>query len=356
MSFARDANTTLIQAREALRVPLESIHPNANLAGKDLSGMDLAGRDLQRVCLEGANLQGTNLTHARLDDANLSSALLQGANLVDASVSRANLQYSYLQRTVLEGACLRQCNLLGANLAGSRLQRANLDQAILTHANLHQASVGSTIFGRTNLRTVRGLSTILHNGHSIVDFSTLCNSYPLPEEFLRNVGLPPALIDYLPSLSQVPVKFQSCFISYSEADRHFTEKLCTDLESEGVPCWFAPHAMQGGKKIYEQIEHAVHLHDRLLLVLSNSSMTSEWVRAEILQARRREVREKRQILFPISLTQLEYVKVWTCFDADSGRDVAVEIREYYIPVFDLWTNETQYRHSFSKLCQALKKP
>jgi hypothetical protein len=67
-----------------------------------------------------------------------------------------------------------------------------------------------------------------------------------------------------------------------------------DLQSKGVRCWFAPHDIQGGKKIREQIDEAIRVYDRLLLILSEHSMNSEWVKTEIAGARQREVREKQQ--------------------------------------------------------------
>lgn len=66
-------------------------------------------------------------------------------------------------------------------------------------------------------------------------------------------------------------------------------------------CWFAPEGIQGGRKIYEQINEAIRRYEKLLLVLSEHSMNSEWVKTEIAKARQREVREKRQVLFPIRL-------------------------------------------------------
>jgi hypothetical protein len=63
--------------------------------------------------------------------------------------------------------------------------------------------------------------------------------------------------------------------------------------------------MQGGKKILERINEAVRLHDKVLLILSEASMGSEWVKAEIAKARKREVMEKRQVLFPIRLVDFE---------------------------------------------------
>lgn len=39
-----------------------------------------------------------------------------------------------------------------------------------------------------------------------------------------------------------------------------------DLQANGVRCWFAPHHMQPGKKVHEQIDAAIRVYDRLLLM------------------------------------------------------------------------------------------
>jgi hypothetical protein len=44
---------------------------------------------------------------------------------------------------------------------------------------------------------------------------------PLPLTFLRGVGLPDALIEYLPSLLNQAIQHYSCFISYSSDDDEF---------------------------------------------------------------------------------------------------------------------------------------
>ena len=59
-------------------------------------------------------------------------------------------------------------------------------------------------------------------------------------------------------------------------------------------CWFAPHDVQGRRKLHEQIDEAIRVHEKVLLILSESSMNSEWVKTEIAKARKREVREKRK--------------------------------------------------------------
>jgi hypothetical protein len=121
-----------------------------------------------------------------------------------------------------------------------------------------------------------------------------------------------------------------------------------------VRCWFAPHDIHGGRKIHEQIDEAIRLHDKLLLILSEHSMSSNWVKTEIANAREREEREKKQLLFPITLARLEDVKQWKLMDADRGVDSAREIREYHIPDFSRWKDHDLYQKALGRLVADLK--
>src|ERR1043166_7198975 len=78
--------------------------------------------------------------------------------------------------------------------------------------------------------------------------------------------------------------FHSCFLSYC-SDEEFAQRLHMDLQNRGVRCWFAPHDIQGGRKIHEQIDAAIRGYDKVVLVLSAHSMQSEWVKTEIANAR-----------------------------------------------------------------------
>lgn len=113
--------------------------------------------------------------------------------------------------------------------------------------------------------------------------------------------------------------------------------------------------LREGKKIHEQIGEAIRLHKKLLLVLSEHSINSEWVKTEIAKARQREVREKCQVLFPIRLVDFETIQQWECFDADTGKDSAKEIREYFIPDFSNWKNHDAYQQAFDRLLQHLNQ-
>jgi hypothetical protein len=112
--------------------------------------------------------------------------------------------------------------------------------------------------------------------------------------------------------------------------------------------------MHGGEKLPEQIYRAIDEHDRLLLILSVDSMKSEWVKTEIAKALKREIQEKKQVLFPIRLVSIETIRDWECFDADTGKDSAKEIREYYIPDFSNWEDSAQYKLDFDHLLRDLK--
>ena len=155
------------------------------------------------------------------------------------------------------------------------------------------------------------------------------------------------------SVSQA-IEYYSCFISYSTKDQEFADQLYTDLQNKGVRCWFAPHDIQGGKKIHEQIDEAIRRYERLLLILSEASMNSEWVKTEIANARQKEVEENRRVLFPITLAEFSKIQQWKCFDADTGKDSAREVREYFIPDFSNWKNHDSYQNAFARLLRDLK--
>ena len=168
--------------------------------------------------------------------------------------------------------------------------------------------------------------------------------------------MPDTLIDYLPSLigALEPIQFYSCFISYSTRDEEFARRLYSRMRDEHLRVWFAPEDIKGGEKLYDQIERAIQVHDRLLLVLSESSMQSGWVRKEIKSAVEMEIKEDRRKLFPIAIVGFDKVKAWKRFDADLGEDLAERVREYFIPDFSNWKDHDAFEQAFARLLRDLK--
>ncbi len=286
-----------------------------NLSVADLRGANLSGADLTEALLDSANLEDANLTRAVLVKANLFGAHLRAADLDEARLDwvdlrQANLSHARLRNVGLHGAILNHANLGAANLIGAELREATLIGAYLTGSDLSRAGIGSTTFDDNDLSEVKGLDTIRHYGPSPIGVTTIYRSRGrLPEVFLRGAGVPEIFIEYLPSLvAPGAIQFHSCFISYSTKDQEFADRLYADLQNKGVRCWFAPHDVQGGKKLHEQIDEAIRRYERLLLILSPNSMSSKWVKTEIRNARKREVAEKKRVLFPVRLASYEALR------------------------------------------------
>jgi hypothetical protein len=109
------------------------------------------------------------------------------------------------------------------------------------------------------------------------------------------------LIEYLPSLLNEAIQFYSCFISYSSKDQAFANRLHADLQNNSVRCWFAPHDMPIGAKIIDALDEAIRLRDKMLLILSEGAIASDWVEGEVTRALDEERTRKNVVLFPVRL-------------------------------------------------------
>ena len=328
----------------------------------DLEGVELEGAVLIDASLRSTNLRRANLSGAELRRADFSGAKIMGANLSNAALSRANLQYSSLNGANLIGADLSRADLSNADLSDAdltevRLMETNLSEAKVRGAKVNRVFAGRTVFANLDLREVEGIETIQHYGPSEVGMNTIYRSEgQIPELFLRGCGVPGSLILQIPALIAAlqPIQFYSCFISYSGHDEEFARHLCSRMRASGLRVWFAPEDIKAGQKLYDQIDRAIQIHDRVLIVLSKRSMESDWVATEIRRTRKVEVEENRRMLFPLRLTDYETVKNWECFDADHGKDLAVELREYFIPDFSNWKSPDAFESAFNRLIKDLR--
>ena len=275
---------------------------------------------------------------------------LSGADLRDADLGCSNFyrcicRGTNFERAKLNGATFHEADLSAANLCGANLLACNLTETRLVNTDLSGAVTGDTVFGNTDLSTVRGLNSVEHVGGSIIDHRTLFRSEDLPLEFLRGCGLSDDVIDYLPSLRGDVVQFYSCFISYSSKDEAFAERLHADLQDNGVRCWFAPHDLPIGEKILDGIDQAIRLRDKVVLILSKDAVASDWVEDEVSTAFEEERRRKETMLFPIRLD-----------DAVMGTSEAwaSKLRARNIGDFTKWQDHDAYRATFERVMRDLR--
>src|SRR6266700_1127588 len=109
-----------------------------------------------------------------------------------------------------------------------------------------------------------------------------------------------------------PIHYYSLFISYSSNDEILAHRLHADLQAHGVRCWFAPEDLKIGNKFRQHIDEAIHLQDKLLLLLSEYSIASTWVENEVEAALENEDRQQREVLFPVRLDDavMQASKAW----------------------------------------------
>lgn len=388
----------LTGARLANALLVDAVLNEADLDAAELTNADLRNASLIRTSERDADLSRTTLINTNLGGVRGYNANFTYAKFAAAKLGNADLSESNLKHTVISGVDASHATFAGADLTGAwltqigeaarrrrdqsgwyhvverpcRFHSVDLENADLTdttlngvelHASqLRGANFTNATFTQNNLTDVdlsvaRGLESVHHKGPSEIGLATLFRSRDVPASFLLGCGVPSILVDYLPSLigALEPIQFHSCFISYSSNDEEFCKRLHARMRSQRVRVWYAPENVKGGEKLHDQICRAIRAHGKLVLVLSESSMHSEWVNTEIYHARQREISEGRRVLFPIRLVSFDKLHSWCAFDADSGRDMAREIREYYIPDFSDWNNSASFDNAFERLINDLRQ-
>jgi hypothetical protein len=97
----------------------------------------------------------------------------------------------------------------------------------------------------------------------------------------------------------------SIFLSHSHADKVFARKLSRDLRAEGHIVWIDEAEINVGESLMEKISDGLARVDFIGVILSTDSVESAWVRRELELAIDRELREKRDIVIPILLHDVD---------------------------------------------------
>jgi TIR domain/Pentapeptide repeats (8 copies) len=321
--------------REHLRI-LQSGDLNWNAWRVAHAGVrpDLSGVDLSNVEVGAAMFHNTNLDRTILSRKNFFNESFEGASL-----HSAHLHFADLRRTQLRNVDLTNSNLI----------LANLSEADLTNANLTGALIGWTIFGNNDLSTVQGLEAVLHIGPSIIGVDTIYKSNgQIAVAFLRESGVPESFIEFARDLvaAEHPIRFWSCFMSHSSRNAEFCDRLHADLVANQVRVWYFPRDARWGESVWAEIDRSIQVNDKLLLVCSNESLSSEPVMREIERCLAREDREHRNILFPISIDG-HLFDVW---QHERKQDILRKV----VGDFRNWNDPERYANALQTLLVALR--
>lgn len=276
------------------------------------------------------DLSGADLSRSRFDEAIMRGVTLSGASFENSSLVDADLSGADVRGTSFRGAFLNGVNFTRAKLEGADFAGAELARTLLTDVDLSE---------------VKGLDEVHHMAASEISFSTLVASqFKLTPTFLHRAGVSRGLIQDLARGKRLSKKYQTCFLSYSSKDGEFAARLYESLRRAGVRVFWDHFDVVPGEYLEDQIAEAIREHDRLLVVLSEHSMASAWVKREIELAWYR----KRESLLPVRLCPIEDVRRWT--EQHEGLPDLAEL----FPVLDFsgWEAGEKYEHSLSLLLKS----
>lgn len=289
------------------------------MSDANLSGANLLGADFHSADLNGAQFTDANLNCADFESANLSLANLTRANMTNARLVGAKMNDADLSETIVVGAAFGSRYKLGRLPPGISLEE--------TFAQGQSASdllrdVARTSLGNVDLSTVMGLEAALHVGPSSVGIDTLMltaeslfgrkdqgQQAGALELFLRGAGVHEEALQLFPILLRHPV-FYSVFISYSHKDVSVVERLEERLLSSRVSVWRDKRRRSPGAIISKSLREAIARHDRVVLICSEDSFSSGWVRDEVAFALERE-RETGRLGILIPAFVDESASKWT---------------------------------------------
>jgi hypothetical protein len=92
---------------------------------------------------------------------------------------------------------------------------------------------------------------------------------------------------------------RSVFISYSSDDAPFARALANSLRGRNIGIWLDEEEIRVGASLVGRIGQGLNDNDFFVVILSPSSVRSEWVNRELREALAREIGEKRVVVLPV---------------------------------------------------------
>lgn len=103
----------------------------------------------------------------------------------------------------------------------------------------------------------------------------------------------------------MPTEKPRVFLSHSSADKDFVRKLKADLEAADLAVWFDATEIRVGDSIPAKISEGLTDTDYLVVVLSDNSVQSPWVQAELDAALMAQWSGRGIIVLPIVIGDCE---------------------------------------------------
>jgi len=141
------------------------------------------------------------------------------------------------------------------------------------------------------------------------------------------------------------VQVSPVFISYSHRDSRFVDRLGESLGERGIRYWRDVHHAPAGR-MEKIVDHAIRMNPLFLVVLSESSIRSDWVEHEVRTARALEKDLGQDVLCPIALDDGWKTSKWPL-------RLREQVEEYNILDFHDWQDPGVYEKMFERLLHGM---
>ncbi len=139
------------------------------------------------------------------------------------------------------------------------------------------------------------------------------------------------------------------FISHSSIDKKFVRTLKDDLTENSIETWFDEDQLDLGDSLSDKLELALEDSSHFLIILSPSSVNSEWVKFELEKALKQNNMQVLQKIIPVKYSPCEVPKeLNTLLYADLSNEVRQTKGEKVEFVTD------GYSSFLLKLCKAIR--
>jgi hypothetical protein len=102
-----------------------------------------------------------------------------------------------------------------------------------------------------------------------------------------------------------PKRLPKVFLSHSSTDKAFVSRLANDLEAKKVPVWFDRWELRVGDSLTQRIQDGIAESSWLAVVLSKTSIHSEWVKKELAAAQALELHQRSVFVLPLVIEDCE---------------------------------------------------
>lgn len=139
------------------------------------------------------------------------------------------------------------------------------------------------------------------------------------------------------------------FISHSSTDKKFVRTLKDDLKENGIDTWVDEDELDLGDLLVDKLELALEQSSHFLIILSQVSVNSEWVKFELKKALKQKDSKLLQKIIPVKYNHCETPKELENFIYEDLSKEIRQIRDNKV----LFTSEG-YTNFLNRLCRAIR--